>query len=566
VKRRPALVSVLGVAAVPGLVAYALTAAALAQGRGQLSYAAASPTLTTLTVTAGLSLAAAGLIAGTVAPGVRVGGFAVGVAVLWFAPVWVGWFHGPGVIRGVAAVAAPLWLPAAVHLLLRCPDGRLASPTEWWLVRLGYAGTATVTIILALFRDPFFDVNCWADCDVSLFLVRSLPQIADAVGTFGVWFGAALTFSAAVLALRRVARAPARPAGWTPVPAALALAAASAGYAVARQRTPLESPDEAMFRLVYETRCAGSVLLAAAVLGCVGLAASRRRALAQLAQAPDPGDLEAALRTATGDPTLTVAYWLPVSQRFVDAQGCTVAPPDAAPGRVSTPLVRGDRRLAVVTHAAGVPALDRSLGGGVRLALENMVLRVEILAQLSDVQTSRTRIVAAADARRRALERDLHDGAQQDLAALLYRLRALARLASDPHLVRAAEIVERALDDLRSIAHGIYPAVLDHAGLKAALATLAETADVPVELDDDLPPRRYPALVERTAYLVVADAIAFAPQASHVAVSAREDEELLVITVPGLTDAQHVADRVGAARGRLVAADGVTRVELPCGS
>ena len=561
-----ALRAVLGVAAAPALVAYAVAAVVMPRGTVTLSYAGTSPLLAALTVAAGLAVAAAGLIALALSPALRVGGLAVAVGLLWFAPLWVGWYHGPVVVRAVAAVVAPFWLPTAVHLLLRCPDGRIVSVAERWLVGLGYVGTATVTITLALFRDPFYDLNCWADCDVNLFVLHAQRRLASAVNTVGPWFAAGLATATTLIALRRLAGSGGRGRAWPPLAAGLALAAATAAYAVARARMPLEDPHDELFRTAYEIRCLAALLLAAAVIASVGVAVSRRRALRQLARAPDPGEVEAALRRATGDPSLAVAYWLPTSQRYVDADGRTVDEPGQAPGRVTTPLVRGERLVAVVSHAAGVRGLERSLGGGLRLALENMVLRVEILAQLADARESRTRIVDAADSRRRALERDLHDGAQQDLAALLYRLRALARAASDPGLVRATAIVEAALDELRVVAHGIYPAVLDHAGLTAALTTLAETAELPVELDNNLPSRRYPALVERTAYLVVAEAIASANDTDHVAVSAHEDGERLVITVPGLGEALHIADRVGAAGGRMVDLEGLTRVELPCGS
>lgn len=560
--------AVAGVVAAPALVAYAMAAVVLPAGAVTLSYAGTSPGLATLTVTAGLALAAAGLVAlAGAATLLRMGVVEVVAGMLWFAPLWLGWYHGPTVVRGVAAVAAPFWLPAAVHLLLLCPDGRIVTMAERWLVRLGYVGTAAVVTTLALFRDPYLDANCWADCEVNLLLLHPQPRLGSAVNMFGVWFAAGLATAAALLALCRVAGAESRgAAGWIPIPAGVALGVATASYAVARAQTPLEDPADAMFRAAYEIRCLAALLLAAAVLGTVAVAFSRRRALTHLAQAPDPGGLEGALRRATGDPTITAAYWLPTSQRYVDADGRTVDEPSSERGRRTTTIVRGERVLAVVSHDSSVRGLERRLGPGVRLAVENMVLRVEILAQLVDVRESRTRIVEAADRHRRALERNLHDGAQQDLAALLYRLRALTKTAPDSSLGRAAEIVEVALDELRSIAHGIYPAVLDHAGLSAALATLADTADLPVELDDRLPSRRYPALAERTAYLVVAEAIASAHDSDHVAVSAHEDGDLVVITVPALETAQHVADRVGAAGGRMVEFDGLTQVELPCGS
>jgi len=564
VKGGRALEAVAGVAAAPAMVAYAFTALTVARGQVPLSYAAASSALGMATVTVGLALAAAALVAKALTPSLRVGAIAMAAAVLWFAPLWLGWYHGPTLVRSVAAVAAPFWLPTIVHCLLRCPDGRLASAVEAWVVRLGYAGTAVFAGVLALIRDPFWDVNCWADCQVHGFLVRSEPDLASAAASYGLWFAAGLAVLAALVVGVRLVRAPSNGAGWLVMVTSVAVAAGSTGYSVARSRLPLEDPSDQLYRAVYETRIAAIALLTLTVMTSVGVAVSRRRAVAELGRAPEGGQVEAALRRTTGDPTLTVAYWLPVSRRYVDADGRPLSDPAPDESRATTPLVHGRRLIGLIGHAPGLRGIDRSLGAGLRLALENNALRAEILAQLADVQDSRRRLVAAADGHRRGLERNLHDGAQQDLAALLYRLRAIARADPQPGVARAAAVVEASLDELRSIAHGIYPAVLDHAGLSAALNTLVDTADVPIELDDRLPPHRYSPLVERTAYLVVAEAIESANTVSHVAVSAYEDGGRLVISVPGPRLAQRVTDRVGAAGGQAVSLGDQIRVELPC--
>src|SRR5919204_4192605 len=109
----------------------------------------------------------------------------------------------------------------------------------------------------------------------------------------------------------------------------------------------------------------------------------------------------------------------------------------------------------------------------------------ERVAQLRD---ARQRVIAAADAERRRIERDLHDGAQQRLVALATMLSlAEARFKTDPE--RAAELVARArqeaelaVKDLRDLAHGIHPAVLSDLGLAAALDALASRAPIPVAI------------------------------------------------------------------------------------
>ena len=147
------------------------------------------------------------------------------------------------------------------------------------------------------------------------------------------------------------------------------------------------------------------------------------------------------------------------------------------------------------------------------LALDNERLRSEALAQLAALRASRARVVETGDAERRQLERNLHDGAQQRMLALSFDLRRAVADARVPEsrevLVSAEAEARRALAELRDLAHGIYPAVLEESGLAPALATLADAAPVPVEVCEDLA-MRLPPSVERTAYVVVRDVVAVA--------------------------------------------------------
>jgi PAS domain S-box-containing protein len=182
---------------------------------------------------------------------------------------------------------------------------------------------------------------------------------------------------------------------------------------------------------------------------------------------------------------------------------------------------------------------------------------------------SRARIVEAGDAERRRLERNLHDGAQQQLVSLAVHLRLVeARLGTDPDgakrdLVAAREQLGHALEDLRELARGIHPAILTDGGLAPALSALATRATVPVEITD-LPGERLPEPVEAAAYYLIAEAItnvAKHAQASHVAVSVRRDNGRVLVHVAddgvGGADAaggsglHGLADRVEALHGRL---------------
>jgi signal transduction histidine kinase len=149
------------------------------------------------------------------------------------------------------------------------------------------------------------------------------------------------------------------------------------------------------------------------------------------------------------------------------------------------------------------------------LALENKRLEAEVRDQLQAVTDSRARIVAATEAERRRLERDLHDGAQQRLigvALALQQVRASAdaqdgsSAALRGELDAAANEVNLAIRELRELARGIHPAILEEEGVGPAVAGLARRASLPVEVRVELD-ARLPRLVESTVYFTIAEAL-----------------------------------------------------------
>src|ERR687897_1674421 len=132
--------------------------------------------------------------------------------------------------------------------------------------------------------------------------------------------------------------------------------------------------------------------------------------------------------------------------------------------------------------------------------------------RVDHLRDARQRIIEAADAERRRIERDLHDGAQQRLIAVAVTLGlAQSRIETDPKgaaelIAQAREEAQLAVKELRELARGIHPAVLSDHGLGAALEALAARAPVPVEIDA-LPEDRLPEVVEVAAYYVVAEAL-----------------------------------------------------------
>jgi signal transduction histidine kinase len=232
-------------------------------------------------------------------------------------------------------------------------------------------------------------------------------------------------------------------------------------------------------------------------------------------------------------------------------------------------------------------ALRDSLEQADRLARENEALRSEVEAQLAEVRASRARIVEASDTARRRLERDLRDGAQRRLAAvgsILRSARAGVDAAAEPELARtleqAIEELEEGVDELRSLARGLHPAILTDEGLIAALGALASRSPVAVRLRADSIVA-LPTAVESAAYFVVAEALtnvvkhARASQA-QVTVQWHGRELLVEVSDDGSGGAsldagsglRGLSDRVEALGGRLQLyspAPGGTllRVELP---
>ncbi|MGH2546387.1 MAG: GAF domain-containing sensor histidine kinase, partial [Actinomycetota bacterium] len=187
--------------------------------------------------------------------------------------------------------------------------------------------------------------------------------------------------------------------------------------------------------------------------------------------------------------------------------------PTFPPGEHAFPVRDGGQvlgALAVVLRSGEslTPTNDkllRDLAGQAALILRNVRL-------IEELRASRQRLVSAQDVERRRLERNIHDGAQQQLVALSVKMRLLKTLArKDPG--KAEELVDQlqadaldALDDLRDLARGIYPPLLADQGLVSALEAQARKAAIPVEVDPD-GVGRYPQEAEATAYFCVLEAL-----------------------------------------------------------
>jgi signal transduction histidine kinase len=194
-------------------------------------------------------------------------------------------------------------------------------------------------------------------------------------------------------------------------------------------------------------------------------------------------------------------------------------------------------RLANGDLGTRIPARGVAEIGALEHSFNEMAASLEHNA--AELAASRVRIVASADQARRRIERDLHDGTQQRLVSLVLDVRAAeAVLPSElpairAQLVRVADGLAGALDDLQEISRGIHPAILSEGGLGPALKTLARRSAIPVELDMELEPH-VGEQVEVASYYVVSEALANAAKhsrASVVEVAARTRGGRLHLTI-----------------------------------
>jgi signal transduction histidine kinase len=301
--------------------------------------------------------------------------------------------------------------------------------------------------------------------------------------------------------------------------------------------------------------------------------------------------LEAGLAKALDDPGLVLAYRVPGEHAYIDGRGQPVALTTPGDDRAAAPVERDGRELAMLIHDASLdddPELVGAVAAVAAIALDDARLQAESADQLAELRASRERIVAAGDAERRRLERNLHDGAQQRLVSVALALRMIQRqIRTDPAAAErlsttAGEELSKSLEELRELARGIHPSVLNH-GLKAALGSLAARASVPTTVAYE-PSGRLPEQVELAAYFVACEALANVAKYAHastasVRISRRNGVALVEIADDGVGGAhesagsglQGLADRVAALDGtlRILSPPGagtVVKAELPCGS
>ena len=368
-------------------------------------------------------------------------------------------------------------------MLVAFPTGRVQPGLERITVVTGWAAALVFSPLgLLVVKDPG---DC-DDCPENLLLVWDNETAADIVEGLGVIVTVALLVAVGVILVRRwrsfgpVQRRALAPVVWIGAGLAAVAAAAVLPLALGADEV-LEVGNSVLIVLI-------TAVPFAFLLGLLRSSLSRAGAVSALFDRLGGVGARDALAEALGDDSLALAYWLPDQGRYVDAAGHTVALPAGGDGRAVTTIEREGAPVAAIVHDPSLleeRELVRTAGAAAALALENERLAAEVRARYDDLRAASARLVAAGDAARRKIERDLHDGAQQRLVSLSLTLN-LARKNAEPGS-QAAKLLDSALTELaaglaelRELARGIHPAVLTERGLEPALKGLAARAPLPV--------------------------------------------------------------------------------------
>lgn len=297
-----------------------------------------------------------------------------------------------------------------------------------------------------------------------------------------------------------------------------------------------------------------------------------------------------ALARTLGDPSLEVWFWVPNRAIYVDVDGVEVSAPERDAGRGLEIVELEGRRIGAISYDNALmvePELARTAGRVVAIALDRERLTAELLSSRRALQLSRERLVEAADAERRRIAQDLHDGLQVQLVLLGLEAQQLSN-GADPGMEARATALRRGIDaaatELRNLVHSVMPAALVQRGLSAAAEDLIDRMPIPTTLELDVVDGDCPPVVESIAYFVVAEALANAvkySQARAIAVRLRRlgDHLRIEVSDDGIGGARPsagaglrgMAERIDVLGGSIVvdsrSGQGTSiKVEVPCGS
>jgi signal transduction histidine kinase len=530
----------------------------------------------------GWAFVAAGLVVSLRQPHNRSGLLLVAEGFTWFLTNLEGSPVGALVFLGGLLVV--LNEAVLAHLLLAFPSGRLTSNLERGLALGGYTLALVGGFAHAVTRSVPYDPYRCGDCTPGIVLLAGhqalLIGVERGCEALGTVFGVAVC----VVVIRRwlhssVIRRRVLSPLWLSLGSSVVLLGSHSAGALQYQPSAGQGQVAVWALDLLQLAVPGGFLVAALRMRMARAAVGEM----VLGLGPDlsVGSLQAALVRALGDPSIRVGLWDQGSGTYRDTTDQAIRLPGDDDWRTASVIEVDDRPVAVVVHDRSLAVdgrLMQTVAAAIRMGAEREQLVGRLRGQLEEVRASRARIAEAADAERRRLERDLHDGAQQRLVLLAMTLRSAQRALSkgtdvpglEAALAEASEELSQGLTELRDLARGIHPAVLTERGLAGAVESLAARMPVPVETA--IAAARCSAGAETTAYFVVCEALTNVAKhagASRARVDVSLESGLLVVEVAD--DGVGAAD-AGAGSGlrglvdRVAAAGGTLSVESPAGA
>ncbi len=464
-----------------------------------------------------VTLFGGGIYARTSALQARMGALLIGAGV--FSSLWL--LNGSSdpfafTVGRVFAGLAPAVFP---FVLLAHPTGRLRSAHERRFLLIG-GGVLMLcsTGLVLLAEQPAVTtslVRCAPHCPKDVLFIGSAPTLVPLLKIGGVMSWGALTCGTAVMLFGRTrAASPALRHSLTPVSAA-AIATAISWLVFIIAEVAGASVGSALGAFNAEI----VAIIPVAILLGLGLerlfmAGALEGFVNELARASQANP-EAMMAEALADPSLCIAYQRPVHGTFVDASGVATTLPVDDPDRAVALIERDSRLIAAVVYDAGLADQARfvhAAGAVAVLQIQAAQLEADLQATHRELTASRTRLVDAADTERRRIERDLHDGVQQDLVGLRIKLGlAVDMLKAQPAdgeqlITTIGEQLEQLVNTVRSLAGGVYPSVLTDHGLADALRSAALRSTIPLVVHADNVGRLGDD-VERAVYFCCLEAI-----------------------------------------------------------
>jgi signal transduction histidine kinase len=538
-----------------------------------------------LILVAGLSLVAVGLAAWLRDRHDRVAVLSVVAGLAWFLVSWSNPASGSSPAFAVGLVLGAAAPPFVAHAVLGYPTGGIAGRSARVILVMAYVTNLLLLGLLPTLVYVPAAESCGL-CPPNPLAVGSWPELGMATRQVGFALAVAWPIAAVALAVRRVLQVTAAlrrvilpvvvPGG-----AYLALAGLSAVPGIANGTPGIGDPERAL--RAGEAACLIALSFGVALRWVRAARTQTRIAnlVVELGRSPPPGGLRDLLAGLLDDPEVVIAYPADAGG-YVDAGGRPISLSSSTSRRVS-PLARDGEVVALLEHRSGLeddPAQVDELVRAAGLALDNERLVARSRAQLEAIRVSRARIVAAGDAERRRLEADLHDGAQQRVVGLLMAIGRLRHRAASvlpasevADIARAEAELHAAIDDIRTIGHGLYPALLVDEGLASAVDGLSEESSIALTIVS-MPAERFEPTIEAAAYLLISEAPSIAG-ARRARIIARHLDHHLAIEVrhdgdPN-ADLTELDDRIGALDGRLTVdrddgGQAVVRAEIPCAS